>query len=981
VNRKHSAIMAPTVIEDTWTALLCAAKQGQFPVLTWLVAQGASLNAQTVQGDNALVLSAKSGHFEMMIWIKSQGIDTSVLKTERGAVALCVAALANQIEIVKWLVQQGVDINAKAYVVPSDIIVGMNMIPPTQGPVNAVLCTALAGHISMMTWLISNGADYLNSQTAQRETPLLLAIKKGHLDLANYLISQGTNFDPQHEVMVNVLSESAFYGKLPSVQWLVTHGVSAQAKIGPEQETALLRAVRNKHFSVVEWLVTQKAVNIQDQNKQGDNALLLATKQGVLSLLEWLVKQGIDPECLISDRGALALCEAAGGGHIDVVKWLILNVGMDVNTKNCLQMSISSFPLPPLPPPSSLPLNPLPPLPGLRQTPLGPYTPLMVAAQYNQLSVVEWLISQSSDINCQTQSGDTALSLATKNHHTVIMEYLRKNGATVQPLTTKDGAIALCKAAREGYLDSIKALLDQGVNVNSEAPAFLYNTAILSALQGGHLFIVEYLITQGADISVIKKEQGISLFCEAAELGRLSVVQWLVAQGVPVDEESKRQGVKMTALLCAANRGQLTVIQWLFSKGASLNHPTSQGDVALLLAARQGHLNVVTWLAEQGTDLSILQSDRGALAFCIAVGANHLEVVKWLVDKGVSVNSKAYDDELPDKHYGLQGYVPALLFAVAMGHLATAQWLVSQGADLNVFKTSKGADALCKAASLGRLSMVKWLITQQGFDINTKGSFILPAQFPNPLPPPPRNPLPPPLRPPLPALAAVNLPPTYGPPLPVPPPINNPLFALPAQAINSAPNPTQVVTPDQTQAINTNTATPDPTQAINTNTVTPDSDTSTKREDSQEGLQKLETELHPKTEKGYANETIAVTVSEKPEIDILKPVSETQFKPTEHSYLLGSQKYVTESQRQPQPQVQLQSQSKTTDQDLTNEKETGSEKPEIASEKSQTDHPNEPQSEHSINTETPTQVIETASSSSNPPEEKVLTEKNTDSHN
>ncbi|MDB4805300.1 ankyrin repeat domain-containing protein [bacterium] len=55
-------------------------------------------------------------------------------------------------------------------------------------------------------------------------------------------------------------------------------------------------------------------------------------------------------------------------------------------------------------------------------------TPLRLAAQYNQLEVVELLIAEGADVNAKDDFGRTPLDLAIQKSHPEIADLLRKHG-------------------------------------------------------------------------------------------------------------------------------------------------------------------------------------------------------------------------------------------------------------------------------------------------------------------------------------------------------------------------------------------------------------------------------------------------------------------------------------------------------------------------------------------------------------------------
>ena len=130
----------------------------------------------------------------------------------------------------------------------------------------------------------------------------------------------------------------------------------------------------------------------------------------------------------------------------------------------------------------------------------------------------------------------------------------------------------LYDAAKNGNLDRVKLLVEQGMDKNQvgghwEAPA------LLIAASKGHLSVVQYLVEQGADM-----EKGDSDDCTplitASAYGRLDVARYLLEQGADRDKACTNGE---TSLHCAARHGHLETAKLLMVYGADLNARNSYG--------------------------------------------------------------------------------------------------------------------------------------------------------------------------------------------------------------------------------------------------------------------------------------------------------------------------------------------------------------------------------------------------------------------
>ena len=122
----------------------------------------------------------------------------------------------------------------------------------------------------------------------------------------------------------------------------------------------------------------------------------------------------------------------------------------------------------------------------------------------------------------------------------------------------------LIAAARQGNIERVGALLDQGVAVDSRDG--LQWTPLMNTSWHGHRAVAALLLDREADVN--------------AENG---------SGGTPAS--------------LASQRGHLDILQHLVSRGADIHHRDQEGYSSLLLAALNDHLPVCEYLLSLGADL------------------------------------------------------------------------------------------------------------------------------------------------------------------------------------------------------------------------------------------------------------------------------------------------------------------------------------------------------------------------------------------
>jgi ankyrin repeat protein len=151
----------------------------------------------------------------------------------------------------------------------------------------------------------------------------------------------------------------------------------------------------------------------------------------------------------------------------------------------------------------------------------------------------------------------------------------------------------------------------------------------------GYEEIVEYLIAQGADMT-IQTDWGYTALtasmveCEGLGNIRNELIITLIESGVDVNAKTR----KISPLIAASGNGNVEIVSKLIEKGAKVNWKTSKmGEFPLLYAAWSGHLEVVKILIESGAKVH-WKNHYGETALSIARKEGYKEIEKMLIDAG-----------------------------------------------------------------------------------------------------------------------------------------------------------------------------------------------------------------------------------------------------------------------------------------------------------------------------------------------------------
>jgi ankyrin repeat protein len=186
-------------------------------------------------------------------------------------------------------------------------------------------------------------------------------------------------------------------------------------------------------------------------------------------------------------------------------------------------------------------------------------TDLMLAAEQGNAAFVKKAIEQGDLINSESPNG-TAFSLAIKNKHFVISQFLLTAGSDFQRGFQPGDSSALMIAADQAKNKLVKDLIVRGANLNYEE--LQGESAITKAARKGHLTTLKILINAGANVNV-------------APAGR-------------------------SVLMQVVGDNNMLLSQLLIAGGANVNYRDNSGDTALKIARRLGYFDLDLMLVQSG---------------------------------------------------------------------------------------------------------------------------------------------------------------------------------------------------------------------------------------------------------------------------------------------------------------------------------------------------------------------------------------------
>jgi ankyrin repeat protein len=409
-----------------------------------------------------------------------------------------------------------------------------------------------------------------------------------------------------------------------------------------------------------------------------DLRLVDAAKAGDQETLRALLKEGADVNIAQAD-GATALHWAAHRDDLTSVK-LLIGEGAKVNASNDYGVTALSL--------ACTNAN-APIVETLLQAGADPNsaqwtgeTVLMTCARTGDAAAVKSLLTHGADPNArETRWEQTALMWALAANHPAAAQTLMEHGANVQA-RSKAGFTPLMFAAQQGDMDSVRALLTAGADINAATPQ--HGNVLTVASGSGHEALSIFLVEQGANPN-------------SPNYRGVTPLHYAVPQGLTTFDGLKYEGVyrpippnmpKLVAALLvhgADPNAQITRSAPLGPESPSAGVGMS-GQTPLFLAALAGDVEVIQILADNGAD-PLLGS--------------------YSPMSGADNNTSPLMAAAGESRYRWKGTLDGTLG----DPLAAVKLLVKLGADVNR-TTSSGQSALHSAALAGDNEIVRFLVDQ-----------------------------------------------------------------------------------------------------------------------------------------------------------------------------------------------------------------------------------------------------------------------------
>ena len=297
---------------------------------------------------------------------------------------------------------------------------------------------------------------------------------------------------------------------------------------------------------------------------------------------------------------------------------------------------------------------------------------------------------------------------------------LVEQGADVN-LAQGDGMTALHWAAIHDQDELVKILADAGANLEAGTRIGAH-TPLHVASREGSSSALGALLTAGADVRALNAV-GVTPLHLAALAGTADAISVLLARGAQVDSREPEYG--RTPLMLAAAAGRTLAVTVLLQHGAEVGAIATEINLvqraaadAVARRARDGALDALRWKSRNPLTWRPTPSQVQA-----AVEAAKEVENRAVSTAGVVAANAAYiggrDESNPGfaAMVGVQGGLSALMFAIREGHTETVEALLDGGAGVNQARPTDGTTPILEAAINGHYDLVLRLL-ERGADVD-----------------------------------------------------------------------------------------------------------------------------------------------------------------------------------------------------------------------------------------------------------------------
>ncbi|XP_067661707.1 ankyrin repeat domain-containing protein 50-like [Haliotis asinina] len=329
-------------------------------------------------------------------------------------------------------------------------------------------------------------------------------------------------------------------------------------------------------------------------------AVLFAAREGYKDVLELCACAGGNLSVVNSD-GNNILHLASFGGHVSMVKYIVLQNITDTNSRGMLQR-----------------------------------TPLMLAALGGHIAVFDFLVSKGGETSLVDSLNNSVLHLGCTGGHLDMVKHILSQNIVDINGRGMFGLTPLMIAVVGGHVDTFKFLVNEGSNPSLVSRCG--NSILHLACRGGHVNMTGYILSQNiTDINSRGTLERTPLMV-AAGAGNKAVFELLINRSADVHLVDEQ---KSNIIHIACSSGKVKMLKHIISKTiVDINSRGPWMRTVLMLTAEKGNVELAKFIVTKGGDMSLVDNNENNLLH-IACSNGHVEMVKYILrESSVSLETK-----------------------------------------------------------------------------------------------------------------------------------------------------------------------------------------------------------------------------------------------------------------------------------------------------------------------------------------------------
>src|SRR5262249_18373891 len=490
------------------------------------------------------------------------------------------------------------------------------------------------------------------------------AAMKGTRELVRTLLKQAVDVNAAQGDGMTALHWAASKDDAEMAQLLLSAGANARATTRLGGITPLWLAAQNGNGRLIEMLLKSGA----DANAPaltGVTTVMMAASSGSVDAIRSLADHDANVNTKEATYGQTPLMFAAANNHSDAVK-LLIDRGADPNLATKVRM----------------PPGRRGEAPGHRQGAQTQNAPGQTGGR-----------GQRAAAPAPGPEGNAPLPAAQATATTNQQQRSANEDEPPEPQEPMGGLTALLYATRQGHLETVRTLLDAGVDINQVSAD--KTTPLMMAIINGHFDLGMYLLERGANPKLATVAGGTPLY-------RVIDLQWAPKSFYPQPNARQEKVAYLELMKALLARGadpnaRLAAQLWYTGYGFELDGVEPAGATPFWRAAQVGDVDAMKLLVAQGADPNIATNE-GVTPLLVDAGDGYhgndavtvpygrMPAVKYLVDEchaDVNATDKKAGESTVTTHTNSRAYTP-IHSAAARGDNQMILYLVSKGARIDM---------------------------------------------------------------------------------------------------------------------------------------------------------------------------------------------------------------------------------------------------------------------------------------------------------